>query len=686
MRTADVTFESGRGFGVISSNGGSVAVLTPGCGCVSIQLAGGPWTGTLKVQVTGDDGATWTDVNAIRVSTAPAAVPTIAANGLFAVPIMGQGQLQVLATSWTSGAVTVTLDASEVDVSAAAAAASIDAKTPSLGQKTSVGSVPVVLASDQPSVPVTASSLPLPAGAATAANQASGNATLVSIDGKLPTQGQKTGAGSVPVVLASDQGAVPVSAASLPLPSGAATEATLSTRLADATVTARLGTLGQKAAAGSAPVVIASDQTEVLASIDAKTPALGLKGAAASSPVVLASEHLDAFSRIRTAGAVTIFDNQQQYGDSALTWENALTGTGAVSNLLNESTVQLTTGGTGSGAQVIRQTRQCMRYQPGKSQLAFLTFCLDGGAKANVRRRVGYFDANDGVFFELNGSTANVVRRTSTSGSPVDEVVPQSSWNLDKLDGNGASGITLDVSKVHILVVDLQWLGVGRVRVGFDLGGVVVYVHQFLHANVITSVYMKTANLPVRFEVTNTGVAASATTMRQICCAIVSEGGVEDARALQFAAGRGATTLGVTTRRPVLSLRAKTTGPNGVRNTGIIRPVAASLFAGANTAYYEIVVGGTLTGAAFAAFDATNSIAEIDTSATAISGGNVVEIGYCPSGAANSPSSKDDRFYRDFALVYSSLLNVQDVVSVVVTSTSGTTNVLADMTWRELSL
>lgn len=57
--------------------------------------------------------------------------------------------------------------------------------------------------------------------------------------------------------------AVPVSAASLPLPAGAATEATLATRLADATFTGRINTLGQKAMAASTPVVIASDQSSV---------------------------------------------------------------------------------------------------------------------------------------------------------------------------------------------------------------------------------------------------------------------------------------------------------------------------------------------------------------------------------------------------------------------------------------
>lgn len=499
---------------------------------------------------------------------------------------------------------------------------------------------------------------------------------------------------------------VPVSVGALALPTGAATEATLATRAADATLTARLGTLGQKAAAGSTPVVLASDQTlplptgaatsanqttanASLSSLDGKTPALGPQRAVDAAPVVLANEHLDAFSRIRISDLATLFDSQLQYGDNAQVWENLAAGTGSVSNALASSSVLMTTGGTASGAKLTRQTRIHHRYQPGKSQLAFLTFVFTGGAKANVRRRAGYFNGGDGYFLELDGSDVRFVERTSTSGSPVDTVFAQAGWNLDRLDGGGGannrSGINLDLTKSQILVIDLQWLGAGRVRVGFDINGFIVYAHEFRHANIVADVYMKTANLPFRFEVENTGLAASATTLQQICAALMSEGGFESQRAYQYAAGRGVTPLGVTTRRPVLSLRAKTTGPNGVRNTGHILPRHVNINATTNTAYYEVVLNpATLTGAAFNAFNADNSIAEIDTAATALTGGLVVDSGFVSSGAANAPSNVVEGFFRDFPLIYTGLNNVQDVLTLVITSTNATTNILADVAWREI--
>lgn len=107
---------------------------------------------------------------------------------------------------------------------------------------------------------VSAASLPLPTGAATEATVAT-LLTLAGFQARINTLGQKTMANSTPVVLASDQSTLAVSAASLPLPTGAATEATLSTRLADATFTGRINTLGQKTMANSTPVVLASDQS-----------------------------------------------------------------------------------------------------------------------------------------------------------------------------------------------------------------------------------------------------------------------------------------------------------------------------------------------------------------------------------------------------------------------------------------
>jgi hypothetical protein len=398
------------------------------------------------------------------------------------------------------------------------------------------------------------------------------------------------------------------------------------------------------------------------------------------------SADVDAFSRLRVSSVTTLFDSMQQYGDNTLIWETAVVGTGLTSSLTNESTVSMSTGGTASGSSVIRQTKVYNRYQPGKSQLVLATFVMDNGPVANLRRRVGYFDAGDGIYFELSGSNVNFVRRTSASGVVVNNEVSQSNWNLDKLDGTGISGLTLDTSKAQILVTDLQWLGVGRVRVGFDINGVIYPCHQFLNANTtLTTVYMKTACLPIRYEITNTATTVGTNTMRHICGAVISEGGFEEQAGYQFSvnSGTGAGTA-VTTRRNVLTVRAKTTGPNSVRNTGQILLREIELMPNSNNGFmWELVLNATIGGSPSWTSVNSASLAEYDTAGTTVAGGIVLDSGYVAS-SANARATIHSTVFRRLPLVYSGLNNVQDKISVVCTSLASTANPLVAMTWQEL--
>lgn len=519
--------------------------------------------------------------------------------------------------------------------------------------------------------PVAASSLPLPTGAAT-------QATLAALSAKVPALGSAASAASSPVVIASDQTAVPVSAASLPLPSGAATESTLST------ISGRTPALGQAAMAASSPVVIASNQTAVPVS----AASLPLPSGAATQATLeqLAGRlppSLDAFARLKVSHPVTIFDSAQQFGDDSALWENAVTGTGAVSAVTASAAVRLTTGGTAAGASAVRSTRQYHRYQPGKSQLAYITFVL-GAAVDGVRRRVGYFDANNGLFLEQTIAGVRLVQRSNVSGSPSDAVyVDQGDWNIDTLDGFGPSGIALDWTKANFLVIQLPWQGVGDTLIGFVLAGTIVYAHRFANANARTAVYMHSGSLPVRFEVENTGTAAGIATLDNICTAVISEGG-QDPQGKQFTANMGITPESVTTREVVMALRAKATGPGGGRNTGQIMLRDFDLTAtGSNGFLWELVVGGTITGSSWAAHDANRSIAEVDVVGGTISGGVVVDSGYVTAGA-NFRGTASPALVRLLPLVYSALGNVQDSVALVCTSLNATSNPIASMTWQEV--
>jgi len=177
----------------------------------------------------------------------------------------------------------------------------------------------------------------------------------------------------------------------------------------------------------------------------------------------------DAFARVRVSDPVTLFDSTMQYDLQANSWETVVTGTGSVTHRAALAAAEMAVG-TASGDRVVRQTHRYIRYQPGKSHLMLATGTL-GAVKAGVRRRVGLFDAANGVFFQSTPPGWAVVVRSSTSGSPVDTVIPQADWNMDPLDGSGPSGIVLDPAKANIFLVDLEWLGVGRVRFGAVVDG-----------------------------------------------------------------------------------------------------------------------------------------------------------------------------------------------------------------------
>ena len=230
----------------------------------------------------------------------------------------------------------------------------------------------------------------------------------------------------------------------------------------------------------------------------------------------------DAFGRLRVSNPLTIFDSANVMSKNTL-FDEALTGSGTVSYTANKSTVNLNVT-TASGDKVIRQSKRVMSYQPGKSLLILNTFVMNT-PEEDLKQKVGTFDANNGIFFMADGTTLKIVRRTYTSGSAVDTEKSQSEWNGDKLDGTGASGYDLNVDKACILFTDYEWLGMGAVRVGFVIDGKFITAHTFYNANDLTTVYMQTANLPIRYEIETTGTISGAAVLQQVCSSCMIEGG-----------------------------------------------------------------------------------------------------------------------------------------------------------------
>jgi hypothetical protein len=236
------------------------------------------------------------------------------------------------------------------------------------------------------------------------------------------------------------------------------------------------------------------------------------------------SPAIDAFDRLRVSQPVTQFNSKLLWDKAPLIYDEATTGAGATAAYqANKSMVRMSTTASTTGS-VTRQSFRRFNYQPGKSQLIILTANVNG-LEADNTKQVGLFDDNNGLFFEFT-DTAGVVVRTYTSGSAVNTRVAQASWNIDPMDGTGPSGYTVDWTKVQIFVIDYEWLGVGRVRYGMVLDGILYYVHETAAANSGTLVYMTTPNLPIRYALSNNG-SGDATNFDQICSTVMVEGGVD---------------------------------------------------------------------------------------------------------------------------------------------------------------
>ena len=390
---------------------------------------------------------------------------------------------------------------------------------------------------------------------------------------------------------------------------------------------------------------------------------------------------IDAFGRLRVSNPTDRFNSQFEYNALPLLWETVLVAGGTATHLPNESAVRLRVT-TVSGDKVTRQSRRYIRYQPGKSQFIVMTGVL-GAAKANVSRRLGYFDDENGFYFDQSDTDIGVVHREFTSGAVVNHRFEQSAWNLDKLDGTGPSGVTLDFTMSQIFVIDLEWLGVGRIRYGFNIAGVIIYCHEVLHANDLTTPHTTTANLPLRYEITNTGTAASNSDLLQICQTVISEGGFSDESGLIGSASNGITAISVTTRRPILSIRPKATF-NSITNRGEVIPLGVSVFTGAQNVFWELVYDGALTGASYASTNA-NSIVERDIAATAISGGIVIASGFVAAGGAGGKGGGEKANITSKLVLGSNIAGDTFVpLSLVVTAFTSTATVHGELSWKEL--
>lgn len=392
-------------------------------------------------------------------------------------------------------------------------------------------------------------------------------------------------------------------------------------------------------------------------------------GSATSGALVKFADgsHVDAFSRLRTSQPFTLFDSKLIYNKSQLFWSQALSA-GSITFNSNDSSLTLSTSGVGYA---IRQTAQRFGYQPGKSQIAMFTGILS--ADFNSIKRYGLFssltaapyDVIAGMYFEASRGVLACVINNSSNLVP-SQSATQTNWNIDKLDGTGSSGITLDLTKVQIFTIDYEWLGSGRVRFGFDIGGKIVYCHQFNNSNANIGTYLQIPNLPVRAEIRQ--LSGSNAAMKVICSTVMSEGG-SDFTGITRGVDSGLSGLAISTnaRVAVVGVRVQATrldSVNQLLNVGAISAPGNN----ANAAFkYEVIVNPTVLASGSQSWtDLTNSNLQYwngDGTQT-VSGGTVIATGF---GSVGSAVDLTGGRFEKFLRLGCSVTGTRDEIYLVIT-------------------
>ena len=380
---------------------------------------------------------------------------------------------------------------------------------------------------------------------------------------------------------------------------------------------------------------------------------------------------IDAFGRTQVAEPYTLFDSQHRYTENDKFY-TTLTGSGSKTHDANASLVNMIVTGS-SGDKVVRETDRVFTYQPGKALEIFNTFTMASGA-TGLRQRVGYFSTTNGVFLEQNDDELYLVLRSYSSGSLTEERIAQDDWNTDTLDGNGKTGITLDITKSQILFIDIEWLGVGTVRAGFVIDGAFVIAHKFHHANSITGTYMTTATLPIRYEIENTGATGVSSTLKHICNTVISSGGFTPTGRSQTV-GRGLTYYNLSTAGTfyhLVSIKLKSD-----RLDDVVIPTDLNIMTDSNqNLQFKLVknatFGTTLT------FTPDSSVDHSITDSSVTDQGTVLLSGYIVNkGEARGFNLEELRRYQ------LTRTSTADVYSVIVTADNNNTSATGNISWME---
>lgn len=385
-----------------------------------------------------------------------------------------------------------------------------------------------------------------------------------------------------------------------------------------------------------------------------------------------------AYGHIKTSVATTLAEYTHDISLRAEDYSVVLANGGTVTYDTAASAGVLSTT-SASGSSVTRTTNRYHRCFSNLGTIVEMTTVCGDAGKTNNNRSWGLFNDSNGLFFKLKGTTLQVVQRSSTSGSVVDTEIPQVNWNGDTADGLGLSGMLLDLTKVNIWWIDLQFIG--RTRFGcFSPVGDRITLHSFYNANNTPVAYMQTASLPLQYENINTGTTGSTSELRMQWATVMAEGSIFPFFANQSGGVVESITLGATLS-PVLAIRPKVT-VNGRTNRALVQPQSFTVcVTGAGTVLLQVIENTILTGPTWAE---SISTVELDKAATSHSGGKIVYTRLVTAGSYTVDLSSVYDYTSDTLRLNADNTQTQNVV-LVAKGIGGTPAISTAINWQELS-
>jgi hypothetical protein len=413
---------------------------------------------------------------------------------------------------------------------------------------------------------------------------------------------------------------------------------------------------------------------------------------------------LDAFGKLRVTNPVSLLDIRfpgQSDGSEFFLKNNlqvcnasfgSYTGTYANSKLVIDA--------SGNGY-YISQSRNYCAYQPGKSLLVLASGILYPG-NDSYTTRIGYFNnqtpisnpliVNNGLYFQHSEGVYSL----NISNNGINTSINQSNWNIDKMDGTGPSGLNLNFENTQLFIIDLEWLGVGRIRFGFYAYGRIQYCHQLTNINILTQPYATSINLPICYSIhSNSSPGVAANNFTQICSTVISEGGYTPL-GRPFSVSTGTTGISIQggTEEPILFLRGNILNTN-YKHQNIVPSQFSMICSATNDLIlYKLVLflAGTYTGTDPLWTDVNSEYSVAQYAGNLASGysstnGIIIDNGYFYGRGTNTVAPLSNVFSTQILQVTSDINDNSDILVLTATfiSTSGSsTTVLGTIQWQEI--